>query len=318
MADNILEVRNLKKYFYVGGQVVRAVDNVSFAVRRGETFGLTGESGCGKSTVARTIVRLYDTTAGEVLFDGENVHRLKGKRAKRLSRDLQMVFQDPYSSLNPRMTAGDIIAEGIDIHRLLTGSRRRERVHELLRTVGLNEEHASRFPHEFSGGQRQRIGIARALAVDPRFIILDEPVSALDVSIRAQIVGLLKKLQSKRGLTYLLIAHDLTMLRHIADRIGVMYLGSLVEIAGGGPLFRSPLHPYTQTLLSVIPVPDPDLQLSRKRVILQGEVPSPLNPPNGCRFRTRCPQAMPECACLTPELREVETGHFVACHLYSR
>jgi oligopeptide transport system ATP-binding protein len=229
---------------------------------------------------------------------------------------MQMVFQDPYASLNPRMTVGDIIAEGIDIHGLLTGRKRRERIVELLRTVGLNEEHASRFPHEFSGGQRQRIGIARALAIEPQFIIADEPISALDVSIQAQVVNLFKRLQQERGLTYLFIAHDLAMVKHISDRIGVMYLGALVETAEANELYRKPLHPYTEALLSAIPIPDPEVERKRERIILQGDVPSPINPPSGCRFRTRCPKAMPECAAREPEWKEVEKDHFVACHLY--
>nr|WP_281168943.1 oligopeptide/dipeptide ABC transporter ATP-binding protein [Effusibacillus pohliae] len=318
VAENILEVRNLKKYFQVGGgKVLKAVDNVSFSIKRGETFGLVGESGCGKSTAGRTIIRLYDATDGEVIFNGENVHRLRGKKLREFTRNMQMVFQDPYASLNPRMTVGDIIAEGIDIHGLYTGQKRKERVVELLRTVGLNEEHANRFPHEFSGGQRQRIGIARALAIEPQFIIADEPISALDVSIQAQVVNLLKRLQKERGLTYLFIAHDLAMVKHISDRIGVMYLGGLVEVAESNELYRKPLHPYTEALLSAIPIPDPEVERSRERIILKGDIPSPINPPSGCRFRTRCPKAMPECAEIVPEFKEVEPNHFVACHLYN-
>jgi oligopeptide transport system ATP-binding protein len=318
VADYILEVRNLKKYFNVGhGNVLKAVDNVSFAIKRGETFGLVGESGCGKSTTGRTIIRLYEATDGQVLFNGEDVHALKGSKLREFNRNMQMVFQDPYASLNPRMTVGDIIAEGIDIHGLYTGRKRRERIVELLRTVGLNEEHASRFPHEFSGGQRQRIGIARALAIEPQFIIADEPISALDVSIQAQVVNLFKRLQKERGLTYLFIAHDLAMVKHISDRIGVMYLGALVETAEANELYRKPLHPYTQALLSAIPIPDPEVERKRERIILQGDVPSPINPPSGCRFRTRCPKAMPECATQAPEWKEVGKDHFVACHLYS-
>lgn len=319
MAENILEVHHLKKYFNAGGgRVIRAVDNVSFSIKRGETFGLVGESGCGKSTVGRTIIKLYDATDGEVIFNGENVHKLKGKKLRQFNRSMQMVFQDPYASLNPRMTVGDIVAEGIDIHGLYTGRKRKERVAELLRIVGLNEEHMNRFPHEFSGGQRQRIGIARALAIEPQFIIADEPISALDVSIQAQVVNLLKRLQKARGLTYLLIAHDLAMVKHISDRIGVMYLGGLVEIADGNRLYRKPLHPYTEALLSAIPIPDPEVERSRERIILQGDIPSPMNPPSGCRFRTRCPKVMPGCAEIIPELVEVEPDHFVACHLMNR
>lgn len=317
MADNILEVRNLKKHFNVGGgHVLKAVDDVTFSIKRGETFGLVGESGCGKSTAGRTIINLYDATAGEVIFNGENVHKLKGKKLKTLNRKMQMVFQDPYASLNPRMTVGDIIAEGIDIHGLYSAKDRKERVNELLRTVGLNTEHASRFPHEFSGGQRQRIGIARALAIEPEFIIADEPISALDVSIQAQVVNLFKKLQKEHGLTYLFIAHDLAMVKHISDRIGVMYLGNLVEVTESNELYRKPLHPYTEALLSAIPIPDPDIARQRERIILEGDVPSPINPPSGCRFRTRCPKAMPICSEVVPVLSEVEKDHFVACHLY--
>lgn len=313
----ILQVNGLKKHFRLGrGSTLKAVDGLSFAIRRGETFGLVGESGCGKSTAGRTIIRLYEATEGEVLFDGENVHRLKGSKLQSFRRKMQMVFQDPYASLNPRMTVGNIIAEGIDIHGLYTGKRRRERVHELLRAVGLNEEHAGRFPHEFSGGQRQRIGIARALAIEPQFIIADEPISALDVSVQAQVVNLFKKLQREHGLTYLFIAHDLAMVRHISDRIGVMYLGKLVEVTTSEALYAKPLHPYTQSLLSAIPIPDPALERTRERIILEGEIPSPLNPPSGCPFRTRCPKAMPECAAAMPELKEAGPGHYAACHLY--
>jgi oligopeptide transport system ATP-binding protein len=315
--DNILEVKNLSKHFDLGrGQILKAVDNVTFSIKRGETFGLVGESGCGKSTTGRTIIRLYDATKGEVLFNGKNVHKLQGRELKEFNRQMQMIFQDPYASLNPRMTVGDIIGEGIDIHKLLTGRQRQERIYELLRTVGLNEEHASRFPHEFSGGQRQRIGIARSLAIEPQFIIADEPISALDVSIQAQVVNLMKKLQQERGLTYLFIAHDLAMVKHISDRIGVMYLGALVEVTEANELYRKPLHPYTEALLSAIPIPDPEIERTRERIILEGDVPSPVNPPSGCRFRTRCPKAMPECAQIVPELKEVEPGHHVACLLY--
>jgi len=316
--DNILEVKNLKKYFDMGrGSVLKAVDNVSFSIKRGETFGLVGESGCGKSTTGRTIIRLYGATEGQVLFNGQDVHKMGGRDLRQFNRKMQMIFQDPYASLNPRMTVGDIIGEGIDIHKLLAGRQRQERIYSLLETVGLNSEHASRFPHEFSGGQRQRIGIARALAIEPEFIIADEPISALDVSIQAQVVNLMKDLQEERGLTYLFIAHDLAMVKHISDRIGVMYLGSLVEVAEGNELYRKPLHPYTQALLSAIPIPDPEIERSRERIILEGDVPSPINPPSGCRFRTRCPKAMPECAQIVPELKEVEPNHHVACLLYS-
>lgn len=316
MSDPILEVRNLKKYFRVTNGLLKAVDNVSLSIRQGETFGLVGESGCGKSTLGRTIMRLYSATEGQVLFNGENVHQLTGKKLKQFHLEMQMVFQDPYASLNPRMTVGDIIAEGIDIHGLSSGVKRRERISELLQTVGLPEEHASRFPHEFSGGQRQRIGIARALAIKPQFIIADEPVSALDVSVQAQVINLFKRLQKENGLTYLFISHDLAMVKYISDRCGVMYLGSLVEVAKSSELYRKPLHPYTVALLSAIPIPDPEVERNRERIILEGDVPSPINPPPGCRFSARCPKAMPECRVNTPLWLEVEKEHFVACHLY--
>ena len=319
MAENqpILEVKNLKKHFHVGkGAILKAVDGISFTINKGETLGLVGESGCGKSTTGRAIIRLYDATDGEVIFNGKDVHKLNHTEMKSFNREMQMIFQDPYASLNPRMTVADIIAEGIDIHGLATGKERMKRVYDLLETVGLNKEHANRFPHEFSGGQRQRIGIARALAVEPSFIIADEPISALDVSIQAQVVNLLEKLQKEKGLTYLFIAHDLSMVKYISDRVGVMYLGALVELADSNELYDDPLHPYTQALLSAIPIPDPDIERSRERIILEGDVPSPINPPSGCRFRTRCPKAMPECATMVPEYKEVKPNHFVACHLY--
>ncbi|MFB6363789.1 ABC transporter ATP-binding protein [Paenibacillus elgii] len=313
----ILEVRDLQKHFHLGGgKTLKAVDKLNISIGRGETFGLVGESGCGKSTAGRTIIRLYEATGGEVLFNGENVHTLRGNKLQEFRRHMQMVFQDPYASLNPRMTVGNIIAEGLDIHGLADGKQRKQRVSELLDAVGLNEEHASRFPHEFSGGQRQRIGIARALAIEPQFIIADEPISALDVSVQAQVVNLFKKLQKERGLTYLFIAHDLAMVKHISDRIGVMYLGKLVEVTTSEELYANPLHPYTQSLLSAIPIPDPEVERTRERIILEGEIPSPLNPPSGCPFRTRCPKAMPECAASMPEFKEVQPGHFTACHLY--
>ncbi|WP_426447726.1 ABC transporter ATP-binding protein [Paenibacillus sp. S-38] len=313
----LLEVNGLQKHFNLGGgKILKAVDNLNFSINEGETFGLVGESGCGKSTAGRTIIRLYEATGGEVLFGGENVHKLKGRRLHEFRRQMQMVFQDPYASLNPRMTVGNIIAEGFDIHGLGDGRKRKERVSELLDAVGLNEEHATRFPHEFSGGQRQRIGIARALAIDPQLIIADEPISALDVSVQAQVVNLFKRLQKERGLTYLFIAHDLAMVKHISDRIGVMYLGKLVEVTTSEELYANPLHPYTQSLLSAIPIPDPEVERTRERIILEGEIPSPLNPPSGCPFRTRCPKAMPECAASMPAFKEVQPGHFTACHLY--
>lgn len=314
MTEALLEVRDLKKYFSIGpGFDLKAVDGVSFSIRKGETLGLVGESGCGKSTLGRTIIRLYENTDGEVLFKGRNVHGLRGKEAGQFNRDMQMIFQDPQASLNPRMTVEDIIAEGLDIHGLSRGMRR-ERVAELLQLVGLHKDHAQRFPHEFSGGQRQRIGIARALAVEPEFIIADEPISALDVSIQAQVVNLLEDLQRERGLTYLFIAHDLSMVKHISNRIGVMYLGKLVELAPSGELYARPLHPYTQALLSSVPVPDPTVK--RERIVLQGDLPSPANKPSGCGFRTRCPMANERCATEEPKWREAQAGHWVACHLY--
>lgn len=314
MKDNLVEVNNLKKHFHIGnGQLLKAVDGVTFSIRQGETLGLVGESGCGKSTLGRTIIRLYENTDGEVLYKGKNVHRLKGKEAGQFNRDVQMIFQDPQASLNPRMTVEDIIAEGLDIHGLARGMRR-ERVTELLQLVGLRKEHASRFPHEFSGGQRQRIGIARALAVEPEFIIADEPISALDVSIQAQVVNLLEDLQVERGLTYLFIAHDLSMVKHISTRIGVMYLGKMVELTTSNELYKLPLHPYTQALLSSVPVPDPTVK--RERIILQGDLPSPANRPSGCGFRTRCPKATERCSLEEPVWKEAEAGHWVACHLY--
>ncbi|HEU5139089.1 MAG TPA: oligopeptide/dipeptide ABC transporter ATP-binding protein [Bacillales bacterium] len=317
--EKLLEIKNLKKHFKVGRkQTLKAVDGVSFHINKGETFGLVGESGCGKSTAGRTIIRLYNATDGEVTFDGEKVHGKKSNAdIKKFNRKMQMIFQDPYASLNPRMTVKDIIAEGIDIHGFAKNSKDRlNRVYELLETVGLNRDHANRYPHEFSGGQRQRIGIARALAVDPEFIIADEPISALDVSIQAQVVNLLKNLQRERGLTYLFIAHDLSMVRHISDRVGVMYLGNMAEVASSDELYNEPLHPYTQALLSAIPVPDPEVERSRERIIIEGDVPSPIAPPSGCRFRTRCPMAMDVCAKITPKWQEIRDDHWVACHLY--
>ncbi|MBB6633911.1 ABC transporter ATP-binding protein [Cohnella thailandensis] len=315
----LVQVEGLKRHFQVGGgKTLKAVDDVSFEIYPGETFGLVGESGCGKSTLGRTLIRLYDATDGKVLFDGEDVHGTKSKtELKALTRRIQMIFQDPYASLNQRMNVEDIIAEGMDAHGLAKNrAERTKRVVELLETVGLNAEHAKRFPHEFSGGQRQRIGIARALAVDPDFIIADEPISALDVSIQAQVVNLLQKLQRERGLTYLFIAHDLSMVKHISDRIGVMYLGGMVELATSDDLFEEPLHPYTQALLTAIPIPDPRLERERKRQLLQGDLPSPIDPPSGCRFRTRCPFATEHCKNKAPEWREVRPNHWVACHLY--
>ncbi|MEJ7819556.1 MAG: oligopeptide/dipeptide ABC transporter ATP-binding protein [Rubrobacteraceae bacterium] len=316
-APVLLELKELKKYFKVGRETLKAVDGISLQIRKGETFGLVGESGCGKSTAGRVIVRLYEPTGGKIVFDGKDIAGAKGETAKVLNRKLQMIFQDPQASLNPRMIVGDIIAEGLDIHRLAAGKKERgERVQELLKTVGLSEEHANRYPHEFSGGQRQRIGIARALAVDPEFIVADEPVSALDVSIQAQVINLLKKLQREKGLTYLFISHDLSVVKYISDRVGVMYLGAMVEMTDSEKLYEDPLHPYTQALLSAVPVPDPDVEQRRERIVLEGDVPSPVNPPSGCRFRTRCPQAMDVCSEIVPEMREIKPGHLTACHLY--
>lgn len=315
--DTVLEVINLKKYFQFGRRaVLKAVDDVTFSVRKGEVFGLVGESGCGKTTAGRTIVGLYSPTGGKILYKGEDTSTLKGAELKRFKRRVQMIFQDPYASLDPRMTVGDIIGEALDIHNLARGKERLARIHELLSIVGLSAEHANRFPHEFSGGQRQRIGIARALAVDPEFIVADEPISALDVSIQAQVVNLLSRLREQRGLTYIFIAHDLAMVKHLSDNVGVMYLGRLVELAPSTELYKNPLHPYTEGLLSAIPIPDPRLERERKRIVLQGEVPSPVNPPKGCRFQTRCRHVKPVCREEDPKLKQVAPGHFTACHLY--
>ncbi len=311
----LIEVKNLKKYFNVGNNaVLKAVDNITFFIREGETLGLVGESGCGKSTAGRTIIKLYEPTSGNIIFDGKDISKLRTKESKEYTKKAQMIFQDPYASLNPRMTVGDIIGEGIDIHKLYSGKDRTDKIYEMLSTVGLNQEHASRFPHEFSGGQRQRIGIARALAIEPKFIVCDEPISALDVSIQAQVINLLMKLQRERKLTYLFIAHDLSMVKHISDRVAVMYLGSMVELAKSAELYSKPLHPYTQALMSAIPIADPEIEKKRERIILQGDVPSPINPPSGCKFRTRCRYAKEICSQKTPELKEIDTDHFVACH----
>ncbi|MBC5635656.1 ATP-binding cassette domain-containing protein [Ornithinibacillus sp. BX22] len=318
MEEKILEVKQLKKYFDLGkNQVLKAVNDVTFHVNKGETFGLVGESGCGKSTIGRTIIGLYNRTEGEVLFKGQNVHELDEKKMFQLRQKMQMIFQDPYASLNPRSTVREVIAEPMEVHKLYkTKQEQTERVYQLLEEVGLNRDHANRYPHEFSGGQRQRIGIARALALNPDFIIADEPISALDVSVQAQVVNLLKELQEEKGLTFLFIAHDLSMVKQISDRIGVMYLGNMVELTASEHLYENPLHPYTQALLSAIPIPDPDIEESRERIILQGELPSPINPPSGCVFRTRCPLAMDICGKEKPEWQEVEENHYVACHLY--
>ena len=316
----LLEVKDLKKHFRVGrGTTLKAVDGISLEIKKGETFGLVGESGCGKYTLGRPLMRLYEPSAGQVIYGGKDIHRTTGAEARALNRKMQMVFQDPQASLNPRMVVGDIVAEGIDIHNLAENNKERlDRVHELLETVGLSKEHANRYPHEFSGGQRQRIGVARALAVDPDFIVADEPVSALDVSIQAQVINLLKRLQRERDLTYLFISHDLSVVKYISDRVGVMYLGVMVEMALSEELYSNPLHPYTQALLSAVPVPDPDVKLERERMVLEGDVPSPLNPPSGCRFRTRCPYAAEACGHEEPVWREVSPEHWVAaCHCIS-
>lgn len=315
MVEPLISVRNLKKWFDVGGGSLKAVDGLSFDIFPGETFGLVGESGCGKSTAGRTMVRLYEPTEGELFFNNKDIYKLSRREMHDVRRNFQMIFQDPYASLNPRMTVEEIISEPLDVYRIYKNNKdRRTRVVELLEIVGLSEEHAMRFPHEFSGGQRQRIGIARALALNPKFIVCDEPISALDVSIQAQVVNLLKDLQEKLGLTYLFIAHDLSMVRYISDRVGVMYLGHMMELSASEELYDNPIHPYTRALLSSIPIPDPDIQRSRKRIMLEGDVPSPINPKEGCRFVDRCPHAIDICTKVTPEFKEFTKDHFVACH----
>ena len=323
MSDKLLQVEHLKQYFPAGGmgknrKFVKAVDDVSFFVNKGETLGLVGESGCGKTTTGRSILRLYEPTGGKITFDGNVILDVENKVKVDMlpyRQKMQMVFQDPYASLDPRMTVGDIVGEAIDIHKLAANKKERhDMIISMLEKVGLNSEHANRYPHEFSGGQRQRVGIARALAVNPQFIVCDEPISALDVSIQAQVVNMFEELQEQMGLTYLFIAHDLSVVKHISDRIGVMYLGKMVELAVSYELVARSLHPYTKSLISAIPIADPIKARASKRIVLQGDVPSPLNPPTGCRFRTRCPYADECCAQKEPEWREVEKGHYVACH----
>ena len=313
----ILDVQHLKKYFELGRHhTLKAVDDVSFQIHEGETLGLVGESGCGKTTCGRTCLGMYNKTDGSVFYNGKDIHALKGAELFAFKKEAQMIFQDPYASLNPRMTVSDIVAEGLDVHHMTSGrAERTERVYELLNMVGLNKEHANRFIHEFSGGQRQRIGIARALAMEPKFLVLDEPISALDVSIQAQVVNMLIKLQQEMGLTYLFIAHDLSMVKHISERVGVMYLGSMVEITSSGELYSHPLHPYTKALLSAIPIPDPEIEAQREtaRIRLEGEVPSPIDPPPGCKFAGRCRYATDRCRKETPTLKDMGGGHFVAC-----
>jgi oligopeptide transport system ATP-binding protein len=323
MSEVLLEVRDLVKHFPVGGGVfkraqgtVKAVDGVSFSLRRGETLGLVGESGCGKTTTGRCILQLERPTSGQIVFEGTDLATHSAQQLRELRRHMQVIFQDPYSSLNPRMTIGQILAEPIKVHRLVSGKAARERrIEELLKQVGLLPQHAQRYPHQLSGGQRQRVGIARALAMEPSLIICDEPVSALDVSIQAQIINLLEELQSRLGLTYLFIAHDLSVVRHISDRVVVMYLGKVVEVADRQALYEAPVHPYTRALLSAVPIPDPKLEATRERTVLRGEIPSALTPPGGCVFHPRCPIAEARCSAEIPRLREIQPGHWGACHL---
>lgn len=314
-SKHLLEVKHLKKYFRTGKNMLKAVDDVSFFIKKGETVGVVGESGCGKTTCGRTILGLYDKTDGEVLYCGKDVHQLKGRERKQFTKKAQIIFQDPYASLDIKMKVQEIIAEGIRAHGLLKNEKEiREKVKELLITVGLDAGYADRYVHEFSGGQRQRIGIARALAVEPEFIVCDEPISALDVSIQAQIVNLLDELQRKKGLTYLFIAHDLSMVKYISDRVMVMYLGKIMEITEADRLYEQPAHPYTKALLSAIPIPDPKVELTKKRIKMEGEIPSPLNPPSGCRFANRCPYVEERCREEEPELRLIAPNHYAACH----
>jgi oligopeptide transport system ATP-binding protein len=324
----LLEIKNLKKYFNVKKagfnkkMTVRAVDDVSMDIYKGETLGLVGESGCGKTTLGRTIIRLYEPTSGAIIYDGKTIYDSEKKIAEKMlpyRRKMQIIFQDPSASLDPRMTVGEIVGEALDIHKLCSGKTERiERINHLLEEVGLNTEHSNRFPHEFSGGQQQRIGIARALAVEPEFIVCDEPISALDVSIQSQVVNMLEDLQAELGLTYLFIAHDISVVRHISNRIGVMYLGNLVELAESYELYKNPIHPYTKTLMSAVPIPDPVVTRSRERLILEGDIPSPINPPSGCKFHTRCPYATERCREETPVFKDYGGGHFAACHLLEK
>ncbi|MEK4761174.1 ABC transporter ATP-binding protein [Viridibacillus sp. FSL E2-0187] len=316
MTKNLVEIQSLKKYFKIKSDVtVKSVDDISFYIRKGETFGLVGESGSGKSTLGKTLVGLQAASDGDIIYNGQNVKQLNKEMKRNVNKEMQIIFQDPHASLNPRMRVGDIIAEGIDAYKLFSGKERTNRIYELLERVGLSPQHAKRYPHEFSGGQRQRIGIARALAVEPKFIVADEPISALDVSIQAQVINLLEDLKVSEDLTYLFIAHDLGMVKHISDRIGVMYLGKMMELSNSDDMFTNPLHPYTQALLSAIPKTNPR-DAKRERIVLAGDPPSPTNPPSGCRFRTRCPHAMEVCALQEPQWKEVEKEHWTACHLY--
>jgi len=319
----IIEVRNLKKYFpvknkFIGGEkkFVKAVDGVSFEIRKGETFGLVGESGCGKSTLGRTITKLYDVTEGDIFFEGTNIAKFNKKQMKEYHRNMQIIFQDPYSSLNPYMNVEELIDEPLSLHTTLSKKGKLEKIQDLLEMVGLSKDDMEKFPHEFSGGQCQRIGIARAISTQPRFVLCDEPISALDVSIQAQVVNMLEDLQEKMGLTYLFVAHDLSMVRHISDRIGVMYLGNIVEISNSNDLYKNPLHPYTRALLSSIPIADPIRAKAAVRQIIEGDIPSPMDIPSGCRFHTRCPYVKQICREISPQTKEVESGHFVTCHLY--
>ncbi|MEW8995328.1 ABC transporter ATP-binding protein [Clostridium sp.] len=321
--ENLIEVKNLCKYFHTKKSIfkkdkgiLKAVDGVSLHIKKGETLGLVGESGCGKTTLGRTLLKLYNLTAGEIFYDNEEIGKLNTKKMLPYRKKMQMIFQDPYASLNPRLTVGDIIGEPLDIYKICKGKEREEKVKYFLDKVGLDQNHMNRYPHEFSGGQRQRIGIARALAVNPEFIVCDEPISALDVSIQAQIINMIEDLQNDFGLTYLFIAHDLSMVKHISNRVGIMYLGKLVEIAESNEVYSKPIHPYTNALLSAIPIPDPDEAKRRQRIILEGDIPSPIDPPPGCRFKSRCKYAKQICGEEEPVLKEVSPGHCVACHLF--